>query len=129
MGAFPQFGVVSRSVLLRSIDILALRGVRDRSDVLLGARDWPLPDRTDPVLFRRTWEERVLFGALDRSRSGALSELVGWEVPHGWLGPASTGGVGNSATFPTTSYCVPVGEPGGPGQSTRLGVPLGGTTF
>ena len=111
MGAFPRSGVASRSGVLRLTWVLALSGVRDRSDVLHGAGDWPLPDRTDPVLFRRTWEERVLSGAPYLSRSGALPELVGWEVPLGWLGPASIGEVGNSATSPTTSYTVPVGDP------------------
>lgn len=81
MGALPQSGVVSRSGILRLTGVLALSRVRDRSDVLPGVGEWPLPDRTNPVLFMRTSEERILSGALDLSLSGALPELVGWEVP------------------------------------------------
>src|ERR1700738_3852706 len=58
IGALPLPGVVSRSEVWCRIGVLPLSGVRDLSE-FRGTGDWPLPDRTDPVLFLLTWGERV----------------------------------------------------------------------
>ena len=54
MEALPLSGVESRCGVLHLIGVLVLSGVWDRSDVLPKIGDWPLPDLTDPVLFRLT---------------------------------------------------------------------------
>ena len=93
IGALPLFGVAFRSKVWCLIGVRALSGVQDRSEVR-GTGDWPCPDLTDPVLFRLTWGERIL--------SGALPELAGREPPPCWLGPAAVGGLWTRATSPTT---------------------------
>ena len=94
IGALPLPGVVSRSEVWCRIGVLTLSGVRDLSE-FRGTGDWPLPDRTDPVLFLLTWGERVC--------SGARPELAGRERPPCWLGPAKGGEFCTRATSPTTS--------------------------
>ena len=73
--------------------VRALFGVRDGSEVL-GTGDWPCLVSTNPMLFRLTCEEWVLFGA--------FLELPGQEPPPCWLRPAVVGKSCTNVTSPTT---------------------------
>ena len=100
---FPLLGDDAGSILW--MGVRARSGVRERSEVRRTG-DWSRPVRTDAVLFLLTPTERV--------PDGALPELDGRVPPSYWLGPATVGGSWTSGRSPTTSYMVPVGEPGAP---------------